>query len=346
MFHFPPHFRYFSVKFPPFRNFFLFADAASPVDHPAQLHRQFRRTLRTFRRIFAHHTHNQRADFRRNLRIDRPGIRRPRLQHLPDHIQRTLSFKRKFAGKNFIQSRAEAVDIASGVYAAGIGTLLRRSIGGSADHPMSSSLLDGISAFGNAEISQLDVAGGSHHDIFRFDVPMDDAESCRRLQCLRHPQRNHQRPFPVDHIAAVDHLLNRPTVDVFHHQHAHARRLVDSGIDHRDDSRMTDPAGNSAFPKKFLHKVRSLLHDRRQQHLDRHLAARNFGNGKINLPHAAAAEKSFNPVLSETVSCLKHRIRRKIHLISPSTRFLRQAFRRLVRRSSSCASFSCSIFRR
>ena len=144
---------------------------------------------------------------------------------------------------------------------------------------------------------------------------MDDAESCRRLQCLRHPQRNHQRPFPVDHITAVDHLLNRPTVDVFHHQHAHARRLVDSGIDHRDDSRMTDPAGNSAFPKKFLHKVRSRLHDRRQQHLDRHLAARNFGNGKINLPHAAAAEKSFNPVLSETVSCLKHRIRRKIHLI-------------------------------
>ena len=93
--------------------------------------------------------------------------------------------KRHLPGQHFVEHHAQRVKIAARIAAFGLDLLGRNIVGG--PHGLRNLARTSAAAplgAGDAEIDQLDVVFGVHHDVFRLQIAVHDAMSVDVIECI------------------------------------------------------------------------------------------------------------------------------------------------------------------
>ena len=103
--------------------------------------------------------------------------------NLLESLKRRLRLERGPAGEEFVQDRAERVDIGGGPDVANpSGGLFRRHVAGRTQHGPGARQIDiGADRFCEAEVGDLERAVGGHQDVLRLEIAMNDSLAMRRL---------------------------------------------------------------------------------------------------------------------------------------------------------------------
>ena len=148
------------------------------------------------------------------------------------------ALERRCAGQELVGDHAEGVDVAPVIDGCG-GDLLRRHVGGRADHDARAG--DGVIVGGvggdrarNAEVGEEHVAAGQQH-VVRLDIAMDDARRVRVRERVR-DFAEHADGVRDRHRAGAQPAAERFAVDVRHDVEG---QIIDgAGIEERKDVRV------------------------------------------------------------------------------------------------------------
>ena len=151
--------------------------------------------------------------------------------------------------------------------------------------------IDGRSAFfrlfGQSEIEHFDQAVGPHHDVFGFDVAVDDAGFVRGGERLGDLFGDVQH-VAHRHLAVFDLFAQRQALDEFGGDEMLLAGMADL-ID-GDDVRMIERAGDFGLLLEAMHALGVPQKLFRQQ-LERDLAIQPCVARQVNLSHAACAKQ-------------------------------------------------------
>ena len=200
---------------------------------------------------------------------------------------RIVGIERLFAGQHLVEHDTNGIDVALGV--GDIATcLLRTDVVHRAD-----CLIGGGAALlpcklGNAKVHDLDGAVGQKHNVLGLDVPMHNAAIVCVLECPQNLNDKMHSVFPVEHVLAVNEVLQRDTVNELHDdvlhliRKAHVVDLHDVGMRHHGNC-----LGLIAEPTLEFLALRVLgLED-----LDCHHAIIQHIGGTIYIRHTALAHE-------------------------------------------------------
>ena len=137
-------------------------------------------------------------------------------------------------------------------------------------------------------------------DVVRLDVAVDDAVSMRVAKAGQDLARVGDGDGDGAGPPAADELLERPTLDVLHHDEVRAVRLP--AVEDRDDVRVGESGRVRCFAAEALDEllvVRVAL----VQDLDGHAATELLVLGEVHVGHAAATELPRDAVTAGEESC-------------------------------------------
>ena len=162
------------------------------------------------------------------------------------------------------------------------------------DHPCPREVLvglRGIDDLSNAKVEHFDVIPPPtirHDQVFRLEVPMDDAELVRHRQGAGDLQADLDGPPPRQPRGGLYELMQPRPLHILH-DHEHQPVLADAEVRQVDDVVVLDAAGDLGLPPKAVRRPGG----RRQaplEDLDGHIAAQHPMPSPVDLGHAAAAE--------------------------------------------------------
>ena len=151
----------------------------------------------------------------------------------------------------------------------------------------------------HAEVEHLHVAVGPDHDVFRLDVPMDDAGGVRRDERVRHlpdgvHNRRQRRP-------GIHKLAQHPPVDQLLDDVIAAVVGLSDVVD-GDDVGVVEGGGGPGLPEEPLdvggRGGAVGAHD-----LDGDPAVQPGVKGPVNVPHPAVAEAVFKLIVAQCRRC-------------------------------------------
>ena len=156
------------------------------------------------------------------------------VHHLVDHLRDRPALERRLAGQHLVGHDRERVHVG----AAGHGLardLLRRHVRRRAQDLAGGGHHRGLDA-GHAEVHQLRLPVGLDHDVGGLDVAVDDAGAVSGVHRFRHRGQDAQGLLRLDAPLLADQAVERPALDVLHHQ------VVVAEVEDPHDRRVTEPA--------------------------------------------------------------------------------------------------------
>ena len=145
--------------------------------HRQQVADQLLRPLVAAVAILGHQLGDDRRQFRRHLRIERPNVGRRLLLVLDQLLEHGPARERRPAGQHVEQRAAQRVQVAANVHVAGISGLLGTDVVERAQRHAAlgqSVVAAALEPPGQAHVDQLGAALRRQDDVRRLDVAMDD----------------------------------------------------------------------------------------------------------------------------------------------------------------------------
>ena len=253
------------------------------------------------------------------------GERRQRLGRVVDdrgdRLGRRLAAERLAARRHLVQDRPER-ELVRAVVDGAAARLLRGHVAGRPEHDPGRGLRRGrlgpggrgrvepvlLSAgavaaqLGEAEVEDLDVAVGGHHDVLGLQVPVDDAGGVGLGEAVRDLGSDVEQPSNGQgaRILGQDQLAQRVPLDHLHHDVGQAGGLAD--VVDGDDVGVVERGGGPGLLREAAHAARvggELL----GQELDGEVAVEVVVARAPDLSHPPCAEAGKKLVLAETHPC-------------------------------------------
>ncbi len=305
-------------------------DAGLPREAPhegLQLVAEPRHGLVAARRVLRDGARDDRLDLRRGRGVqDTDGTRRV-ADHRPQHLEAPLSAERGLAGEHLVEHDPEAEDVGAVIHRVARG-LLGRAV---ADRPAGDADLgQRLAACGlrvivlgpigqhlrEAEVQDLGLAGGRHHDVRGLDVAVDDAGRVGDGQGVGDLDGDGQRR-KGDEGTAVQQLLERVALDELHHD-VDEPVLLAHVVD-RADVGVLEGRAQAGLP--FEAAAGGLaLGELGAQRLDDHRPVEARVLGAVGGGLSALAELPDDPVVRERAAWFQrnHGSRRSVGTLRPS----------------------------
>ena len=216
-----------------------------------------------------------------------------------------VPLKGQTPGQHFIEHHAGGIDIGAGVRPVTAG-LLGRDVVHTAQSFLGHGLAVGQAC--NTEIGHLDAAVPQHHDILRFDVPVDDAAAVGVAESAHDLDDEVQRLPPIHFTTPLHILLEGDAVDELHDDIV---QLVTAGhVIHRDDVGV----GQLSDSQRLIVEAAAEFRTVRQvafEDLDGNQTIQPVALGLIDVGHAAPADElqKLVPVIQHFSNILIHSFR-------------------------------------
>lgn len=163
----------------------------------------------------------------------------------------------KFTRKHFIEDDAERINIGAMIDLPGIFQLLGRHVMGGAEGSAGAREGDGgllfANQFGDAEIGDFDAATRIEEQVFRLDIPMEDALLVGVLEGLANFRDDGER-FTGREAARAHRLAEIQAIDILHNKIIEPTGLAE--IMHCDDVRMVQFGQKARFAIETLGEMR------------------------------------------------------------------------------------------
>ena len=170
---------------------------------------------------------------------------------LVDDRDRRVTAERRPPGEQLIQQAAGRVQVAAGIHPLAAG-LLRRQILRGADHLGGPGYRDLAAAqrTGDAEVRYLDITRAGQHHVRRLDVAVHDAVAVAVVQRAQDAVDDLKRALRQQPPAVAEQIVQRPAVDVLHHDVGHGSGAghVLAGVVDRDDRRVVERGRGLRLP--------------------------------------------------------------------------------------------------
>ena len=187
--------------------------------------------------------------------------------------------------------------------------LLRRHVGRRAED-LAGDGLGRPAELGDAEVHHLGLAVVANEDVGRLDVAVDHPLLMGVVEGEGHLGAVGGGGLDVEPALAIQDGLERLAVDPLHGDEGQAVGGVAIGVENRHDAGMMEAPGGAGFDQESFVEVFLELGieiRRREEHLDRHLAADVGILGQINPSHRAAAKLGQDLVAPDPGDRLWHR---------------------------------------
>jgi hypothetical protein len=129
---------------------------------------------------------------------------------------------------------------------------------------------------------------------------VNHALGVRVVEGIGDRRADHRHVDRREGVTGLEHLLERPTLDVLHRDVREAGLLVHPSVVHRDDHRMVEDAGSLRLAQESLGKLLRLVGvDRDGQRLERDAAPDHGVDGEVDDAHRPLAEHALDDVAAE-----------------------------------------------
>ena len=215
--------------------------------------------------------------------------RERRLRPIDNRLQELVVVRareRPTPGEHFVEHDAERPHVAPLVGIAAT-NMFRRHVGDGAEGGARPRQIADARDLRDAEVEQLGLALGRHHDVARLHIAVDDAGLMRAGQPARDLQGDADR-LGRRQRATLEALLERLAVAIGHREkHPAVGRFLD--VVNRADVDVIDRRGRARFLKEASLRV-GVAHELRREELERHEAAKPEVLGLVDHTHPAGAD--------------------------------------------------------